>query len=497
MRLRDFIIGLLLLPWLPTTAAAALDWQDCHLPGQRETLRCSRLAVPRDYANAAAGSLEIHVAVAPAIRPRAEPDPLFVLAGGPGQAGSDLAALLDGAFAKVRASRDIVFIDQRGTCRSQRLGCDPAGDMLARSDSALQADLLACLRGHGDGLLAYTTAAAAEDIESLRRALGTERINLWGGSYGTRLAQAYAARHPQQVRSLMLDGVVDADLIIGADAPEFEAALAALLQRCVADADCNQAFPSLPQQLQTLLHKLDAATTTATLPHPRDGTPLAVPISRQRLLMTVKYLLYSPQSAAQLPYLIARAAADDWRPLLAAQASSMDLATAAPAEGLLLSITCREDWPRLDEAQRRQLAAAPTFGRGLAALDALCGELALPALGVASAPAPAPATVSAPASSSAPAPASASAQTIAAPTLLLSGTLDPVTPPARAERARRHLPQAQHLVAAKAGHIVSGLGCAPKLLRRFLDAPQAPLDGTCLADIALPAFQTSAAGTAP
>ncbi|MCQ4165700.1 alpha/beta fold hydrolase [Tahibacter harae] len=479
MRLRDFFVGLLILSWLPVAAAAPLDWQACHLPGQREALRCGRLAVPRDYAQAQAGTVEIHVAMAPAIRPRAEPDPLFVLAGGPGQAGSDLAALLDGAFAKVRASRDIVFIDQRGTGRSGRLACAPADDMLARSDSALEADMLACLRGYGAGLLAYTTAAAAEDIEHLRQAVGAERINLWGGSYGTRLAQVYATRYPQQVRSLILDGVADADLIIGADALEFEAALAALLQRCADDTDCSRAFPTLAQQLQTVLQKLDTSATTASLPHPRDGAPLAAPISRQRLLMTVKYLLYSPQSAAQLPYLIARAAADDWRPLLAAQANSLDLAAAAPAEGLLLGITCREDWPRLDAAQRAQLAAAPIFGGSIAALDALCGELALPATGAASAP------------------ASASAQSISAPSLLLSGALDPVTPPARAERALRQLPHGQHLIAAGAGHIVSGLGCAPRLLRRFLDAPAAPLDGACLADIALPAFQTSAAGTAP
>lgn len=184
------------------------------------------------------------------------------------RAGSDLAALLDGAFAKVRASRDIVFIDQRGTGRSGRLACDPADDMLARSDSALQADMLACLRGYGAGLLAYTTAAAVIDIERLRRALGAERINLWGGSYGTRLAQVYAARYPQQVRSLILDGVADADLIIGADAPEFETALAALLQRCAADADCNQRFRRQAQQLadraaQTR-HRRDHGNTAAS-----------------------------------------------------------------------------------------------------------------------------------------------------------------------------------------------------------------------------------------
>lgn len=471
MRARNFIVALLLFSWLPVAAAA--DWQTCHLDGYRDALRCTRVAVPRDYADPAAGEIEIHVAVAPAVRARAEPDPLFVLAGGPGQAGSDVVSLLDSAFAKVRASRDIVFVDQRGTGRSGHLGCDIGDEALVLGDSEVHAKMLACLRGFGTGLLAYTTDAAAQDLERVRVALDAASVNLWGGSYGSRLAQAYATRYPGQVRSLILDGVVDADLIIGAGSGNFETALDALLARCTGDAACQQAFPSLRQQLQTVLARLDAGAVTQTLPHPRGGAPLTVPVSRQRLLGMIKYLLYSPAGSAQLPYLIARAAADDWRPLLAMQANGVDLAAVPLAFGLLTNIGCREDWPRLDAAGRAQQIAAPTFGTDLAAFDALCRDLALPPL------------------------PSAAAGNLDAPGLLLSGALDPVTPPALAERVLRRLPHGQHLVAAKAGHIVSGQGCAPKLLRRFLDAPTQPLDGACLAEIALPPFQTSAAGTAP
>lgn len=471
MRVRNVIVSLLTLIAAPA-AAAAPSWSSCHLPGQSEALRCATLAVPRDYANASAGTLQLHVAVATAIRARAKADPLFVLAGGPGQAGSDIVFLLDTALAKVRATRDIVFIDQRGTGRSGNLRCADDAQALGRSDDELKAATLACLRGYGKDLLFYSTAAAAHDIERVREALGATQINLWGGSYGSRLAQAHARLYPGSVRSLILDGVVDAQLIIGDDRTEFEAALDAVLQRCAEDRDCNRAFPALRQQLDALLQRLDAGTVTATLPHPRSGTPMTVPISRQRLLATLKLMLYSTRSAAQLPYVTARAAADDWRPLLALQANSVDLATAAPAPGLLLALTCREDWPRLSAAHRAQ-AAGGIGASSLAAIDALCGELALPAL------------------------AAAPGQNIAAPALLLSGALDPVTPPAHAELARRGLAQAQHLIAANVAHIVSGQGCTPRLLRQFLDAPLQPVDATCLADIALPPLQTSAAGAAP
>lgn len=472
MRVRNLLSGLLLLIVMPTASAEAPSWKRCHLPGQHDALRCTTLAVPRDYADARAGTLPLHVALAPAVRAQAEPDPLFVLAGGPGQAGSDIVFLLDTALAKVRATRDIVFIDQRGTGRSGNLGCADDAEVLSRSDDELKVATLACLRGFGEALRFYSTAAAADDIESVRLALGAARIDLWGGSYGSRLALAHAQRYPASVRSLILDGVADVDLTIGEDHIEFEAALDHWLQRCADDADCERAFPALREQLNALLQKLDRAVATPILPHPRSGQPIVVPVSRQRLLSTLKFLLYSTRSAAQLPYVVSRAAADDWRPLLALQANSVDLATASPAAGLLLSITCREDWPRLTALQRRQ-AAASIGGAGVATLDQLCHELALP-----------------PTERIAP-------QRLAVPSLLLSGALDPVTPPARAERALLTLPQGQHLIAANVAHIVSGQGCAPTLLRRFLDAPSQPVDGSCLADITVPPFQTSAAGAAP
>lgn len=474
MRIWIFRIGLAALLGMPLGLAAAPAWQTCHLPGQRDALHCAAIAVPRDYADASRGSFDVHVAVARSIRTRAEADPLFVLAGGPGQAGSDIVLLLDTALAKVRASRDIVFIDQRGTGRSGRLGCADDADALTLSDSELQASTLACLKGFGPDLLLHTTAAAVEDLERVRQSLGYARINLWGASYGSRLAQAYAQRYPTTVRSLILDGVVDADLIIGAESYQFQAALDAVLQRCADDADCRRAFPALRTQLRDVLQRLDADAAATTLAHPRSGQPAHVRITRQRLLQTIRHLLYSTRGAAQLPYLIARADVGDWRPLLAIQASSVDLAAAQPAAGVLLAIACREDWPRLTAAQRAREAQAGVFGAaGLASFDELCGALALPPL------------------------PPSSVQTLTPPALLLSGALDPVTPPIRADRALRTLPQGQHVVAAHAGHVISGLGCTPALLRRFLDAPLQTIDATCLGEIVLPAFQTSAAGASP
>lgn len=464
---------LALLALTVSALPAAPSWQSCHLPGEREALRCTTIAVPRNYADTTQGQLDLHITIAPAVRARAEADPLFVLAGGPGQAGSDIVFLLEKAFAKVRTTRDVIFIDQRGTGRSEPLTCELSADPLLQSQREQEAAMLNCMRGFGDRLVSYTTDAAADDLERVRETLGAARINLWGGSYGSRLAQVYAQRHPDRVRSLILDGVVDADVIIGAENASFEAAFDTMLQRCAADPGCARAFPSPRQDLQEALAELDSAKPM-TVSHPRNGQPVAVAITRMRLLRTIQYLLYSPSGVAQLPYLLARARAGDWRPLLAVQVTGADLATAAPAPGLLMAIMCREDWPRLTAERRADVAGSNTFGSlNLDANDAICDALGLPA-------APLPPL-----------------QPLATRSLLLSGALDPVTPPSMAERARRSLPNSLHAIAANAGHIISGSGCAPSLLRRFLDAPTQSLDTACLDEITSPAFQTSAAGAGP
>ena len=104
-------------------AAPAAAGRTCHLPGIRRTAALPSVPVPLDYAKPRPAAMKLHVTVAPAFRESARPDPLFVLAGGPGQAGSDVLPLLDAAFRRVRATRDIVFIDQRGTGLSGKLDC--------------------------------------------------------------------------------------------------------------------------------------------------------------------------------------------------------------------------------------------------------------------------------------------------------------------------------------------------------------------------------------
>ena len=468
---RSMLLTLVLLPAL----AAAAPGKDCHLPGAEEALRCVRLDVPLDYTQPGA-TLSLHVTLAPALRESARRDPLFILAGGPGEAGSDLVTLLNVVFRKVRATRDIVLIDQRGTGLSGKLDCpsDSASEETMSEEQAL-AEARDCIQTLNKPYRYYTTEAAARDIDRVRQSLGYGQINLWGGSYGTRLAQAYARLYPQQVRAMVLDGVAAPDQIVPAGGRDAQAALDKLFQQCAANEPCARTFPALRQEFAAIVGKLDKAPLTLTLNDPRTAELRQVRMTSNRFLGTVHNILYSQADSRRLPFLIHSAYQDRWQPFIARSNVARDFASdGGPATVLHLAVVCAEDYPRLTPALLAEDTRGAFLGKPqIERIGALCETMRVP-----------PVAWSAPAR-------------IEAPVLMLSGALDPVTPPRRADAAARYMTHAQHFVVANGGHIVSPLGCAPRLLREFLDQPALPLKAECLKEIPAPTFQLNSAGPQP
>ena len=467
-------LPVLAAPAAPAPAAAQLQERSCHMPGVEEALRCMTLPVALDYAKPTAGTLALHVTVAPALREGARPDPLFVLAGGPGEAGSDVLPLLSTAFRRVRATRDIVFIDQRGTGLSGKLECDAGSAEDARlSDDEVDLAVRKCIAASRAPFADYTTANAARDIEQVRRALDYGKINVWGGSYGTRLGQAYARLYPASVRSLALDAVAAPDQVIPAGGRDSQAALDRLFDGCAQDLACHKAFPNLRAEYAGLLTRLQAGPMKLVLPDPRTAQQVETVMTSARMLGTVHSMLYSPGDARRLPFLLHSAAQGRWQPFVARRNLAADFsAEGSPATLLHLAVVCAEDVPRMTP-ELLASDASPLTSVLAARLPGLCKVMNVPAV-----PYSAPARIEAPA-------------------LLLSGGQDPVTPQHRAENAARFMAHAQMLAAPNAGHGVSQLGCAPRLLRSFLDHPQDRLDGACLKEIPTPTFQLGSAGPQP
>jgi pimeloyl-ACP methyl ester carboxylesterase len=466
-------------------AGARLPLTECRLEHPLHlssvTARCGQLAVPEDPEHPAAGSIALAVAVVPALNRRSDAAPLFILAGGPGQSAQSLYAALAGAFARINREHDIVLVDQRGTGRSHPQSCAYPEDWQEPADPlpVLRSATQACLQQLGERVRFYTSSVAVHDLELVRAALGYERIELYGASYGTRVAQLYMRREPERVSAAILDGVTYPEQIIGPDTPaDAEHALALIVARCAAQSDCARAFPELAADLKTLRQQYGTQKTQLKLNDPNSGLPQPLEFNRSVLTAALRFLSYNSTQASLLPVLIHEAAHGVLAPLAAQTVMSTRQVGEQLAVGMQYSVVCSEDVPFFAGVpQDRAAQNASYFGREqLEALEAVC---ALWPRG------PVDADLHAPLKS-------------AVPTLLLSGEADPVTPPAAAERAAQGLSHHRHLVLSGEGHGQLASGCMPRLTAQFLNgtAPEA-LDAHCLDAHTVVPFFVTMTGPAP
>ncbi|MFP3944892.1 MAG: alpha/beta fold hydrolase [Alphaproteobacteria bacterium] len=473
----SWALTIAVLPVLPPDGAAADEAESaapCHVRGIRDRANCLTLHVPeRRDRTGSERTIPVHIAVLPAAGAAAEPDPLFVLAGGPGQAAGELGRSLEAVFDKVRRKRELVLMDQRGTGRSAPLRCPlPAG---VASSGAKWRPAQTCLEKLKADVRGYDSAAFVRDLEAARQALGYEKINIWAVSYGTRAALLYARAYPGRVRTMVLDGVLPPDRnLFEAEPLSSEAALERTLTACEEDSACASAFPELRRSLDKALTRLEDGPQQ--LPDPQaEGAP--VRIGRQDFMQNLRGALYRPLSAAAVPFIIDRFVAGDARPLFAYAYEINRRMVDRMYLGLTLSVLCTEELPRADP---RKVAAAAAESRfGTAYYDfwkQACEDWPRAAVP----------------------PAYGTPVRAEMPVLLLSGALDPVTPPAAAEQAARTLSRSTHFVAPAAGHNVSGFGCAPDLIADFIAAADASgLDPSCLAEQGRPPFLLGRGGPRP
>ncbi len=463
---------------------SVLDLTPCQLsiPGRalRIPAECGELEVAEDPSRPAGRRISLSVAVLRAVRRDAAPDPLFLLAGGPGQAATEAFLPLLGALRNVRQERDLILVDQRGTGASNPLDCElgPEGDLETLSDEEEKELLSACLESWEADPRFYHSQIAMMDLNAVREALGYETINLYGVSYGTRAALTYLRMFEERVRSVILDGVVPQDLVLGIDwAREAQRSIDLIFRRCRESTPCQDAFPDLEGSFEALLTSLEEAPVTLEIDHPESGRRISLEVDRETIAVLVQRLSYAPETVALLPLLIHEAAHEGRLEALASQALTTGSAFGGMSVGMTLSVLCAEDERFMDA----EAAAAASEGYYLGdyqprMLRRLCsfwprGEVE--------------AAFKAPVESSVPA-------------LLLSGEADPVTPPTYGDRVAAGFAHSLHLVAPGLGHNVLARGCIPRLVEEFLESGSVEgLDGSCVEDIEPTAFFVSPAGPSP
>jgi pimeloyl-ACP methyl ester carboxylesterase len=460
----------------PHVPAGTLDEEPCTGITIVEA-KCLTLSVPENHTTRRGRTIRLRIVVLPATSAERAADAVMFLAGGPGQAASEFVGDTDLPVEQLRVNRDVIFADQRGTGGSHPLLCEfygPPSQPQSYFTAFLPADKVrACrstLQGDAD-LTQYTTAASVEDIEAIRIALRHPQLTLMGGSYGTRLAMEYVRRYEPRVRAVVLDGPVTPRSY----SPDgfgrlAQSALDALLSECGADDECRRAFPEIREEAREVFARLREAPATATVAHPSRGEPGVVTLTRDHVAEAVRYLLYSSYGASRVPLYLHQASRGDFAPIADFLIRWRARGT---FDGLYLSITCAEDVPFV-AADAAELDA-PTFlgGYRVRQQRAACAEWPHGNR---------PADTQTPVQS-------------AVPVLLLSGTLDPVTPPSNADVVARTLPQSLVIRVPSGGHSpagLSGLDCLRNLQYDFVaSASVRHLDTSCVTRIVRPGFVTS------
>jgi pimeloyl-ACP methyl ester carboxylesterase len=465
--MRLFLL-LLLLAVLPAQAQTTR----CYLPGREDRVTCLQLAVPLNWAAPKAAKINIFAAVIPALSRSQGHDPVFLLPGGPGQSGDSLLDLVPTAFRIINQSRDLVLVYPRGTHRSTLLACAPAKSM-ASTDAQAMAALSACAQSQKIDPRFFTSAEITRDMEAVRKALGYSRINIWGGSFGTRLAQHYALLYPATTRSLILDGATPITQSILLSSPmSMERALDSISRACSQDASCAQQRPNLKADVATLVTRLTAKPQIITLTDPATLTPQRITVDGKGLAMAIRMSLYAPHTRAMLPPLMRAALAGNYQPF-AAFASSAGLNDEMMSTAAHLSAMCAEDVARASKAQMQVASKATIIGT--AEYESYGRQCALWPHRTLQPMKP--------------------WKTSAIPTLVLSGALDPVTPPTLGHATALLFKASRHIIIPASGHISSGFACAPNVLADFLDTLRpAALNTKCLMHAQPPAPLSSANG---
>jgi len=426
---------------------------------------CTDFPVPENRADPHSRTIKLKLAVLRSRAQVASPDMLAFLAGGPGQAATDSAAQVATVLKPLLAHRHVLLLDQRGTGGSNALSCKESAATSPPDDSTFDADKLRAAAAQCLKLLAgradpryYTTTIAAQDLEDVRKAIGSPQFDLIGVSYGTRMAQQYLMRFPQSVRSVVLDSAVPNSLALGEDfARNLDDALKAQFARCTAEPACKKQFGDPDQTLYQLRDALRANPHQVSFRDPQNYQTVKQMLDEDSLASVVRMFAYTPATAALLPLSIDAAAHGDVGPLLGQAKLLSGELSELMGSGMQYSVICSEDADLL--AVRPQDAQTILGTRMVDALKAVCSVWPKGTR---------PADFHAPLKTD-------------KPVLLLAGQYDPVTPPRYAEEVAKGLPNARVLTLKGQAHSVMATGCTPQLIQHFIEKlDPKTLDAGCL-----------------
>jgi len=433
-----------------------------------QNAQCGSFEVKENPQDQNSKTIALNVLRIPAVNPVPEKNPLFVIAGGPGQSAVVVAQSMHSLFRDVRKNRDIVFVDQRGTGKSNPFPCEfdteSTKPMPIAEEEALGREAVKqCIEKIKDHAAYYTTNYAVQDLDAVRVALGYEKINLWGGSYGSRVVLEYLRRYPSHIRASVIDGVAPVAIALPwSMEADGLAALQAINKQCANTPACLTHFGDITQKAQAISSRLLANPQAIKITHPRTQEKVSVNMTAQDFSGVIRLALYSRDLSSLLPQVISDADAGDYSVLasliyLAKSKSEM----AGINYGMHYTVVCNEDYPLY---KNKPATDANVFlnTQMVQKYSEVCEHWPRAQL---------PADYWAPIESD-------------SPVLALSGAVDPVTPPYWGEQVKAGLTNLTHIVAPGGHHIVTSEGCIAQLITAFIAKGDGKeLDASCAKNI--------------
>jgi pimeloyl-ACP methyl ester carboxylesterase len=456
-------------------SSSRLSLHSCELPGIKGDVHCGTYEVFEDRAATSGRTIKLKIVVLKSLGSKPAPDAIFPLHGGPGAPATGLVELANhGPLGPARQDHDVVFVDQRGTGGSNPLTCDIADD--AKDLASFFGDILppdkvrACrekLQEHAD-LRLYTTPIAMDDLDEVRAALGYNKIDLVGLSYGTIASQVYMRQHPEHVRSAFLAGVATPNIKQPLLFPRSaQHAMDLLFTDCTADETCHTAFPRLQEEFGVVLSRFTNGPLPVEMIDPVSKKRVQVKLSRSSFVEGIRLAMYSTGPQQFVPKIIHQAYENDYVPF---EEAAVHLSPGGGvARGVYFTITCSEGVPFItakelaDETKntyvgpervQRHITACKDWPKGNIApsyIDPVKSDL---------------------------------------PVLMISGEVDGSSPTWFGESALKFLPNGRQLKIRYLGHQFEG-NCLRDIFTSFIKNGSAKnLDTSCTEKIRRPPFAT-------
>lgn len=438
---------------------------------------CGYVSVPEDHAQPDGPRIKLAVAILKGKNAGTHTDPIFMLQGGPGGSTIDsFTSLLLGQANRLNTDRDIILFDQRGTYYSKpSLICTEVQDLTlktldvvlssAESEKQYLQAIQSCrdrLTRQGINLSAYNSLENAADVESVRIALGYDKINLYGVSYGTLLALHTMKLFPNSLRSVTLDSVVPAQKNFLLDSPHSEdRVFTVFFNGCKADPECSRAYPNLEKTFFALVDQYNKKPMQITVTDPDNQTKYPAQLTGDDLQGTLYQLLYSTEIIPLLPRLIMDIQEGNYAIL--ERFESLIVFDRTMSYGMYYSVLCAEENNfQLNEYNLQGIRPQiqESEANSVSDFQKTCQIWGVSSLG---------SSVNQPVSSD-------------IPTLVLSGEYDPITPPDYGAAAAKTLSHSYSVVFPTGGHgaVTSG-DCQNQVFLQFINDPGKAPDTSCIA----------------